>query len=174
MKWSSISLLRSSRLASDSRNSRISNTSTMAFHTIQMPWYFSGLAMYHPEFLAGVLAFMARSKLAALGFWIPFSVGLQACFILLPSWGGRDYVPIALFFLIVGFSNIRDRPSPWLNSASAIGDASYSIYLIHPLIFLVASAVVSKIMPPIWTEEPIRAGCFVLIFSPVAGELEIF
>ena len=52
-------------------------TSTIAFHTIQMPWYFSNLAMYHAEFLAGVLAFLARPKLAKLGFWIPFSVGLS-------------------------------------------------------------------------------------------------
>ena len=36
--------------------------STITFHTLQMPWYFNGLAMYHPEFLAGVLAFMARPK----------------------------------------------------------------------------------------------------------------
>ncbi len=139
--------------------------STIAFHTIQMPWYFSNLALYHPEFLAGVLAFMARPKLAALGFWLPFSVGLATLSYFVGVWGGRSYVPIALFFLIVSFSNIRDSQSRWLKSANAIGDASYSIYLIHPLVFLIASALVSKAMPPIWTEEPIRVVCFVLLLS---------
>lgn len=139
--------------------------STIAFHTIQMPWYFSGLAMHHPEFLAGVLAFVARPKLTRLGFWIPFSVGLASLSYFVAVWGGRYYVPIALFFLILSFSNIRDTRSRWLKSASLIGDASYSIYLIHPLVFLVVSALVSKATPPIWTEELIRLSCFVLILS---------
>ncbi len=139
--------------------------STIAFHAIQMPWYFSSLASYHPEFLAGVLAFMARPKLVALGFWLPFSVGLATLAYFVGVWGGRSYVPIALFFLIVGFSNIRDRQLLWLKSASMIGDASYSIYLIYPLVFLVASALVSKATPPIWMQEPIRAACFFVILS---------
>ncbi|HEY5128413.1 MAG TPA: acyltransferase, partial [Bradyrhizobium sp.] len=139
--------------------------STIAFHTIEMPWYFSSLAMYHPEFLAGVLAFMVRPKLAKLGFWLPFSIGFASLWYFVAVWGDRYYVPIALFFLIAGFSNIRDKQSRWLKSVSAIGDASYSIYLLHPLVFLVVSALVSKVTLPIWAEEPIRAGCFVLILS---------
>ncbi len=103
----------------------ISTASTIAFHTIQMPWYFSSLGMYHPEFLAGVLAFMARPKLAKLGVWLPFSIGFASLCYFVAVWGGRYYVPIALFFLIVGFSNIPDKESHWLKSASAIGDASY-------------------------------------------------
>jgi exopolysaccharide production protein ExoZ len=148
--------------------------STTAFHTIQMPWYFSSLAMYHPEFLAGVLAFMARPKLAKLGFWLPFSIGFASLCCFVAVWGGRYYVPIALFFLITGFSNIPDRQSRWLKSVSTIGDASYSIYLIHPLVFLVVSALVSKIMPPIWGEEPIRVGCFVLILSASLASWKYF
>jgi exopolysaccharide production protein ExoZ len=139
--------------------------STIAFHSIEMPWYFSSLASYHPEFLAGVLAFMVRPKLARLGFWLPFSIGFASLWYFVAVWGGRDYVPIALFFLIVGFSNIRDMQSRWLKSVSAIGDASYSIYLLHPLMFLVVSALVSKVTLPISAQEPIRAGCFVLILS---------
>lgn len=139
--------------------------STIAFHTVQMPWYFSSLAMYHPEFLAGVLAFMARSKLAKLGFWLPFSIGFASLCFFVTVWGGHHDVPIALFFLTVGFSNIPDKESRWLKSVSAIGDASYSIYLIHPLVFLVVSALISKATPPSWAEEPIRAGCLVLILS---------
>ena len=77
--------------------------STIAFHTIQMPWYFSNLAMYHPEFLAGVLAFMTRPKLAKLGFWLPFSIGIAGLSCSVAVWGGRYFVPIALFFFDLGF-----------------------------------------------------------------------
>jgi exopolysaccharide production protein ExoZ len=139
--------------------------STIAVHTIAMPWYFSSLASYHAEFLAGVLAFIARPKLVKLGFWFPFSVGFAALYYFVALWGGRPFIPLALFFLITAFSNIPDKPSRWLKPVSAVGDASYSIYLIHPLVFLIVSALVSKAMPPIWGEELIRAGCFVLILS---------
>ena len=121
--------------------------------------------MFHPEFLAGVLAFMARPKLAKAGFWFPFTIGFAGLCFFVVEWGGRNYIPIALFFLIAGFSNISDKRSGWLKSIGAIGDASYSVYLIHPLVFLVVSALVSKVTPPIWAEEPIRAGCFVFILS---------
>jgi exopolysaccharide production protein ExoZ len=140
-------------------------TSTIAFHSIEMPWYLSNLAMYHSEFLAGVLAFIARHKMARFGFWLPFAVGCASLWSFVVVWGGRGYVPIALFFLISGFSNIKDRQSRWLTSVSAIGDASYSIYLLHPLVFLVVSALVSKVSLPVWSEEFVRAGCFVLILS---------
>jgi exopolysaccharide production protein ExoZ len=139
--------------------------STIASHTIAMPWYFSSLASYHAEFLAGVVAFIARPKLVKLGFWLPFSIGCAGLYYFVVLWGGRSYVPIALFFLITGFSNIPDKQSRWLNAVSGIGDASYSIYLIHGLVFLIVSALVSKAMPPIWAEELIRAGCFALILS---------
>jgi exopolysaccharide production protein ExoZ len=144
--------------------------STILYNSIAMPWYFGNLAAYHCEFLAGVLAFMARPKLVWFGFWRPFVIGFAILSICSAKWsgallGGHQYVAIALFFLVLSFSNIRDTESRWLKSVSAIGDASYSIYLIHPLVFLVVSALLSKATPPIWTEEPIRAACFALILS---------
>jgi peptidoglycan/LPS O-acetylase OafA/YrhL len=47
----------------------------------------------------------------------------------------------------------------------AAADASCSIYLVHPIVFMVASALVSKLSPPIWSEEPIRVACFVVILA---------
>ena len=70
---------------------------------------------------------------------------------------------VALFFLILGFVSIRE--SGWTKPFVAAGDASYSIYLIHPIVFTVASALVSKLSPPIWAEEPIRIGCFAIILA---------
>jgi exopolysaccharide production protein ExoZ len=135
--------------------------STLASHTIAMPWYFSNLAMYHAEFLAGVLAFMVRPKLKT-GSLLPLAIGALALWYFVDRWG-RPYVPIALFFLILGFANIRNER--WTRPFAALGDASYSIYLIHPLVFLVASALVSKTSLPIWSQEPIRAGCFIVIIG---------
>jgi exopolysaccharide production protein ExoZ len=139
-------------------------TSTLASHLIEMPWYFSNLAFYHAEFLAGVLAFMLRPKLVHFGFWLPFTVGFVALCFFFAVWGGRVYAPIALFFLILGFSNIRN--ARWLKPFEELGNASYSIYLIHPIVILVASAIVSKFpQAPLWSQEPIRFACFVVIVA---------
>jgi len=137
--------------------------STLACHTIDMPAAVGNFAKYHPEFLAGVLAFMARRPMARFGFWLPFILGAASLWYVAAIWHDLQYVPIALFFLIAGFANIPNRPSRWLHSACAVGDASYSIYLLHPLVFIIASAIVSKVTLPIWSEELIRAGCFVVI-----------
>ena len=137
--------------------------STLASHLIEMPWYFSSLAFYHAEFLAGVLAFVVRPKLVRFGFWFPFAIGFTALWCFVVVWGGRTYVPIALFFLILGFANIRNER--WLKPFEALGDASYSIYLIHPLVFLIVSALTSKIPLPIWSQEPIRFTCFAIIIG---------
>ncbi|MGA7807712.1 acyltransferase family protein [Bradyrhizobium sp.] len=137
--------------------------STLAFHTIDMPAAVGNFAMYHAEFLAGVLVFMARRQLARFGYWLPLVVGAVSFWYFVAIWGDRRYLPIALFFLIAGFANVPDKASRWLTRAGALGDASYSIYLLHPLVFIIASALVSKVTPPIWSEELIRGGCFVVI-----------
>jgi peptidoglycan/LPS O-acetylase OafA/YrhL len=86
-------------------------------------------------------------------------------------WGGRPHVPVALFFLILGFVGIRERR--WTRPFVTAGDASSSIYLIHPIVFMVASALVSKLSPPIWSEEPIRIACFAIILT-LAIQLPLF
>lgn len=131
--------------------------SSLAVHLLELPWYLSNLATYHAEFLAGVMAFILRPKLVRLGYVLPLGVGLFSLWICMKI--GRVYVPISLFFLMIGFANIR---SP-LRPLAALGDASYSIYLIHPLVFLIASALVSKAALPIWSQEPTRVTCFLVI-----------
>ena len=49
--------------------------STLAFHLLDLPWYLATLANHHGEFLAGVLAFMMRDKIARFGFLLPFAIG---------------------------------------------------------------------------------------------------
>lgn len=93
--------------------------STIAYHSIELPWYFGHLAAYHCEFLAGVLAFLARPKLVRLGFWWPFAIGFAILSICVAEWGAalwgaHQYAAIALFFLVLGFSNIRETHWRWL------------------------------------------------------------
>jgi peptidoglycan/LPS O-acetylase OafA/YrhL len=138
-------------------------TSYLAFASeiIDMPWYLAALANHHGEFLAGVLAFIARDKLAPFGFWIPAVIGapLLAFFAII---GKSQLLPFALFFLVVAFANIKTL-SRWERPAVLLGDASYSLYLIHPMVFFTASAVVSKFSGlPLWTQEPIRFFCILL------------
>lgn len=140
--------------------------STAAFHLISMPWFPGHFAMYHAEFLAGVLAFMLSPRWR-LRPWLALSIGAASLWFFIEDWGGRYYAPIALFFLIVGFAQIRLPAGRWLKAAVALGDASYSIYLIHPLVFMIVRGATMKVAGPgtTWLEEPIRFGCFVLIIA---------
>jgi peptidoglycan/LPS O-acetylase OafA/YrhL len=137
-------------------------TVTLMSHLIAMPWFISNLAEYYPEFLAGVLAFALRPRLARFGPLIPLVLGAIGLWYFMTVWG-RPYVPVALFFLILGFVGIKE--GGWTKPFVAAGDASYSIYLIHPIIFMVASALVSMLSPPIWSEELIRVACFAIIVA---------
>ncbi|SDC38808.1 Peptidoglycan/LPS O-acetylase OafA/YrhL, contains acyltransferase and SGNH-hydrolase domains [Bradyrhizobium brasilense] len=130
---------------------------------LELPWYLANFPRYYPDFLAGCLAFLARPHLARFGAATPLAIGGVLAWILLYNMAQSQLMPIALFFLIIGFVNVKDRKSWAMATGSAIGDASYSIYLIHPMVFLVASAIVSKLTLPIWSQEPIRFGCFVVV-----------
>jgi exopolysaccharide production protein ExoZ len=72
-------------------------TAAVASHLIAMPWYFSNIAFYYPEFLVGVLAFMARPKLAFLGSLAPIAIGFLLLWYFAVVWGGRPYISIACF-----------------------------------------------------------------------------
>ncbi len=141
--------------------------STLAYHLLDLPWYMATLASHHGEFLAGALAFMMRDRVARFGFLLPFVVGsaFLGYVVTLPT---ATWFPVALFFLICAFANLNPvEPSWWQKPAIRLGDASYSIYLIHPLVFLVASAVVSKIPGnhPVWSEEPIRVASIAVVLA---------
>jgi exopolysaccharide production protein ExoZ len=134
--------------------------STLAFHTIDLPWYLSDLASHHGEFLAGVTAFLMRGPLARLGFLLPAIIGVAGLAFFAADLKSSFY-PIPLFFLIVAFSNIVPKVDAWWQRpVIALGDASYSIYLIHPMVFLAASSLVSKLpSAALWVQEPVRYSC---------------
>ena len=113
-----------------------------------------------------MLAYLAKDRLARFGAIGPIAVGFVLLCVVIRTLGDT-FTPAsispALFLLIVGFANIRRAPQ-WVE---AIGDGTYSIYLIHWVAFLVGSACLSKIMPtpPSWLAEPVR---FSLMLAVIA------
>lgn len=126
------------------------------------PWYVSKLAAFHLEFAAGILAYIFWPKLRWIGSLLPIAVGLITLCALF-YYLSRLWVAPALFLTIVGFANLKTGPlTQWLVRT---GDQSYSIYLVHPIIFWGCSAVTSKIVThvPLWSLEPIRFACIFLV-----------
>jgi exopolysaccharide production protein ExoZ len=132
---------------------------TLAAHLIDLPWYLAYLGRYHGEFLAGVLAYMAHGTMLRFGFWRPALVGITLLVLL--GYFSAALTPFGLFFIITAFANLMPSDGAWWRKpAIMLGDASYSIYLIHPMVFFTASSVVSKFPnAPLWAEEPIRFTC---------------
>jgi exopolysaccharide production protein ExoZ len=137
--------------------------STLAYHSLDMPWYFSNLASHHAAFLAGVLAFLMRAPMAKFRFFVPAILGV-AMFCAFIVAGLFQWLPVALFFVMVAFANLHLNETTWWRKPTmALGDASYSLYLIHPMVFFAMSAMVSKIPLPLWSQEPIRFVCIAII-----------
>ena len=129
--------------------------STVVNQLVSLPWYFSQLASYHPEFLVGVVAFLLTHRLRWTGSIVPIALGTGFIISILASDGPRWLFPAPLFFFIVGFANLtQSRFTSWI---VPLGDSSYSIYLIHPLVFAVAKSL-TKLYGSniIWIEEPLR------------------
>jgi peptidoglycan/LPS O-acetylase OafA/YrhL len=129
--------------------------SIAANHLFQLPWYLSQFASYHSEFLTGILAFLSMPRLRWVGSMAPLVSGAALLFGLLEI-GGLSWswlFPVPLFFFVVGFANLETGFS-W---NIALGDASYSIYLIHPLVFAIAKSL-TKLAGSnlVWLEEPLR------------------
>jgi exopolysaccharide production protein ExoZ len=133
----------------------------VSLRSIDLPSYLYNSATYFSEFLVGVLAFLFLPQTRRLGAVPSLLFGSLLLWFFMTIWGNRPYVPIALFFLITGFANLQ--ASRWIDPLAHTGDASYSIYLIHPLAFLVASAFISKMSLPVWSEEPVRFASMLII-----------
>jgi exopolysaccharide production protein ExoZ len=133
---------------------------------IDAPWYVANLSKYHAEFLAGLLVFLCRDQLKPFGAALPLVIGVASLMLflhVLPIADGRPFAPISLFFLIAGFVNLKS--SKWTKPLEAAGDASYSIYLIHPLILVIPKLATKFVLPPVWTQEIIRFGCIGLTIA---------
>jgi exopolysaccharide production protein ExoZ len=133
-------------------------------HVVPLPWYLHQYASYYPYFLAGIAAFTIRQHATSFGFWLPAGVGVGLIILVLAQWVGAVATPVALFLLLVGFANMRlDRASMAGKIGGLPGDASYSIYLIHPLVFCYVYAKLQPPLPPVWSQEFLRFGSIGLV-----------
>ncbi|MFB6449245.1 acyltransferase family protein [Bradyrhizobium tunisiense] len=119
---------------------------------LDVPLHNLPISKYHADFLAGVLAFMSQPHLRKFGSIAPFVIG--ACGIYFVATRGlADYFCFPFFALITAAANFEGKDAP----AERLGDISYSMYLVHPLVFGVGYKIVGMLQPlPIWVEEPIR------------------
>jgi exopolysaccharide production protein ExoZ len=111
---------------------------------------------YHGEFLAGVLAYLALPYLQRIKSVFLLMLGCGLFWLIMFYPGDRTLLPIALFFLIAGLATIKLPGSIASTSLISLGDASYSIYLIHPLVFLLAKSATVVFHSATWAEEPLR------------------
>jgi exopolysaccharide production protein ExoZ len=123
------------------------------------PWTFHLTATSQSEFLAGVLVFIARGPIARLGGAFPLALGVALTWYFTSIGPPFTYwPPIAMAPLLAGMLNLRlpwsRAPLRWLVLA---GDASYSIYLLHYLVFFGSGYLSVWLfkLPP-WACEPWR------------------
>ena len=134
-----------------------------ADHVWTLPWHLHQYASYYPNFLAGIAVFAARRYLKPLGVWMPIAAGLVMLTVAI-NFAGPTAFPGALFILLTGFVNIPGNERSALQRAGVLlGDASYSIYLIHPLVFYYVYAHLQPPLPPIWSQEFLRFGSIAIV-----------
>lgn len=123
----------------------------VAHHSMMLPWYFEQFFSYYGNFLAGIMAYLTYQRASRFGVVIPVLI-CAALFFVLPF--GRATYPIPLYFALIAFLNIPAKSQIGV----ALGDASYSIYLIHPLVFAFIYIRLQPPLPPEWMQEPLRFG----------------
>jgi len=122
------------------------------------PWSYHLLSTIHADFLAGVVLFLFHDLTKRLGTIAPIAIGMA----MLAYTRSHDFVfsvPLCMGLILLGMINLRlpwDRwPLRWIVQA---GDASYSIYLLHYIVFFWAAFISARALrsPPDWLREPWR------------------
>lgn len=139
-----------------------------ADHLTALPWYLHQYFFYYGDFLAGIAAFLVYKKTARVGFILPMLLAVAEL-----SVTQRALYPIGLFFALIGFLNLR-MDSPIGRFGTLLGDASYSIYLIHPLVFTYIYASLHDPLPPIWIQEPLRYGAILIVCTLAVLSWKLF
>lgn len=121
------------------------------------PWSFHLISTTQADFLAGVVVFALSSQLQRVGAALPIMAGAALL------WFTRTHdflfsAPLSMGIVLAGMVNLRlpwhRAPFHWMIAA---GDASYSIYLLHYIVFLIASIAAGQwILLPAWMAEPWR------------------
>jgi exopolysaccharide production protein ExoZ len=147
----------------------------VADYFVTLPWYLHNFAAYYPTFLAGVAAYFAYPYLKRLGFFLPVAFGIGLICLHFSVMAPRVAFHAGLFFALIGFTNIAvSEKSVCQRVGVLLGDASYSIYLIHPLVFTFVYIKLQPPLPPIWTQEFFRFGSFAIICALSIASWKLF
>jgi peptidoglycan/LPS O-acetylase OafA/YrhL len=123
------------------------------------PWLFHIVSTIQAGFLAGVIVYLARPLLKFIGAALPIVGG---CALL---WYTRTHdfpfsADLCMAMILAGMLNLR---LPWKRQPFrlmvSLGDASYSIYLLHYLVFFWGTLVADRMHLPGWMCEPWRFFC---------------
>jgi len=138
-----------------------------------LPWYLHQYATYYPDFLAGIAAFATGRHLRSFGFFVPVTIGVVLLAVAMARIVDFAYAP-AFFFLLVGFANVRLGTSIVKRAGVLLGDASYSIYLLHPLVYYFVYAMLQPPLPPVWTQEFLRFGSLAIVCAISIASWKMF
>ena len=131
-------------------------SSAATAYWFNLPEHSLPISHYHADFLAGVLAFLLREQTARVPNILTFLIGCAIIFYSIETNSFGSF-PFAAFVFVTWFVNLKINPrNPIFSPLIKLGDASYSLYLLHPIIFLLALRDFNSL--PLWTQEPIRWG----------------
>jgi len=131
---------------------------SVALYSVGLPDWLIPFARFYPAFLAGMIAYWT-AKRANAGWLVPLAVGAAIFYGCTFATDPRPWLPISFIPLLVGFANMR------VNSKLLVGlgDASYSIYLLHPLVFFALYKASIGMHLPVWTVEIVRFSALVAV-----------
>jgi exopolysaccharide production protein ExoZ len=143
---------------------------------LTLPWYLHQYASYYPNFLAGIAAFVTRRHMKRSGTLLPFAIAGGLLSLFTQPLGQSVLLPIAMFFLLVGFLNIEiDARFRRIEKIGVLlGDASYSIYLLHALVFYTVYWRLRPPLPPVWSEEILRFGSIAFVCALAIASWKFF
>ncbi|MBV9560140.1 MAG: acyltransferase [Bradyrhizobium sp.] len=126
----------------------------------QFAYSFHLIRTLNADFLAGVAAYLLRKPLSHVPVWILIPSGLLG-YDAVSDWQIPFSGSCGGFLLVSGLANARWRwPSAPLRWLVKLGDASYSLYLLHLVVMSVFAKLLDRLGTPApWTAEPIRFLC---------------
>ena len=144
-------------------------TGWLAREHFDLPWWATEFTHYYPHFLAGILAYWMMEWLKRAGSLVPLFTGCLVFWYCARNNADQLLFDVAYMLWIIGFVNMRVT-STLGKLGIELGNASYSIYLLHPIVFHVVHANFPHELPPAWTQEIIRFGalsatCLCAVFS---------
>lgn len=122
------------------------------------PWTFHLVSTMQADFLAGVLVFLLGDRARKIGPTIPLAIGCALLWISQTSPFAFS-IPLAMASALLGMLNLRLPWRRWpFRIIVATGDASYSIYLLHYILFYWAASTSARLPWKLndWLCEPWR------------------